>query len=245
MIYNEQIETRPMGDGRILNYLKIMDYHRCLDIGGVQRPWASKFVKTYLDIVSPKDWQEKYPGMYEPFPEIWNSKLILGNCEDDEFWIELLNDVNENGKYDFAICTQTLEHLLDPGRLLKKLPLVADRGYIATPSKIYELGRGRQITDEGLARCGLTGHFRGAFPHKWIFTIKEKRLWAFPKIGTLEMVDFGWEDKLKHYEPLEFGQLGFMWEDDIPVRIVNELDLGYPGPQIPIDFYRKELETGL
>ena len=245
MIYNERIESQPMGDQWILKYLEAKGYSRCLDIGGVQRPWAGKFVTTYVDIVSPEDWEKRYPGMYEQYPEIWDSKLILGDCEDSETWCELAEDIYENGKYDFIISTQMLEHLLDPGRFLKRLQLVADEGYIAVPNKFFELGRGRQITDEGIKRCGLTGNFRGAFPHRWIFTIKEKVLWAFLKVGTLEVVDFGWEDKLKHYEPLELGQLGFMWKNDIPVRIVNDLDIGFPGPQIPIDFYRKELETGL
>jgi len=83
MIYNEQIETQPMGDKRILDYLEAQNYHRCLDIGGVQRPWASKFVTTYVDMVKPEDWEKRYPGMYEPWPEIWDSGVLIGDCDDE------------------------------------------------------------------------------------------------------------------------------------------------------------------
>jgi len=245
MIYNEQIESRPMGDKKILDYLEAQNHHRCLDIGGVQRPFASKFVTTYVDMVKPGDWGKRYPGMYEPYPEIWNSKLILGDCETDTVWAELEQDVFENGKYDFAISSHMIEHLSDPEGFLGKLPLVANEGYIAVPNKVFELGRGREFSEEGLNRCKLIGYYRGAFPHRWIFTIKEKVLWGFPKLGAIEMVDFGFEDKLKHYKPLEFGQLGFMWKNDIPVRIVNDSDIGFPDPQTAVEFYRKELGSGL
>ena len=245
MIYNEQIETRPMGDKRILDYLEAHSYHRCIDFGGVQRPFASKFVTTYVDMVDPADWQKRYPDMYDSHPEIWDSKLILGDCETDTVWPELEQDVSENGKYDFAISSHMLEHLLNPERFLEKLPLIADEGYIAIPNKVFELGRGREYSEEGLNRCKLIGYYRGAFPHKWIFTIKEKVLWGFPKLGALEMMDFGFEDKLGHYKPLDYGQLSFMWKGDIPVRIVKDSDIGFPDPQQAIELYRRELEEGL
>ena len=59
------------------------------------------------------------------------------------------------------------------------------------------------------------------------------------------MMDFGFEDKLKHYEPVDYGQLGFMWKGDIPNRIVTDTDIGFPDPQQAVEFYRKELEGGL
>ena len=245
MIYNEQIETQPQGDKRILEYLKAQDYHRCLDIGGVHRPWASKFVTTYVDMVTPSDWEKRYSGMYEPYPEIWDSQIIQDDCEDNLTWSYLRQEVAKNGRYDFVISTHMIEHLTNPQRFLERLPLVADEGYIAIPNKVFELGRGREFSEEGLGRCKLIGYYRGAFPHRWIFTIKEKVLWAFPKLGALEMMEFDFEDKLKHYKPLEYGQLGFMWKNDIPVRIVDDTDIGFPDPQTAIEFYRKELEGGL
>ena len=245
MIYNEQIEPQSMGDKRVLEYLEAKGYYRCLDIGGVHRPWASRFVTTYVDMVKFEDWKKRYPDMYDPYPEVWKSRLIHGDCESDTVWSKLNQDVDDNGKFDFVICAQMLEHLSNPERFLELLPSVADEGFIAVPSKVVELGRGREFTDEGLSRCGMIGHYRGMFPHKWIFTIKERVLWGFPKISAIEMMDFGYEDKFKHYEPIHYGQLGFMWKNNIPVRIINDADIGFPDPQKAIELYRQELEHGL
>ncbi len=245
MIYDEQWEVQTDGDKRVLEYLEANSYHRCLDIGGVHRPWASKFVTTYVDMVTFEGWKKRYPDGFDIYPEVWSSKLIHGDCENDAVWRELVEDVGEHGKYDFVICSQVLEHLVNPQWFLERLPFVADEGYIAVPNKLFELGRGREFTDEGLERCGMSGYYRGAAPHRWIFTIKEKALWGFPKLGMLEFVKFGFEDKLKHHEPFNFGTLGFMWKDDIPVHIISDLDIDFPDPQEAIELYRRELEHGL
>ena len=243
MIYNAQIETRLDGDRQVIEYLEFKGYRNCIDFGGVQRPWASKYVSTYVDLVKPEDWEKRYPGMYDNHPEIWDAKIIQADCDDPKIW-EIL------GTYDFAISTHMLEHLSSPIQFLNQLPRVAHEGYIAVPNKIFELGRGREFSDEGLSRCGMIGYYRGAFPHRWIFTVrpdqyKRSILWAFPKLGAIEMMDFGFEDKLKHYEPVDYGQLGFMWEGEIPSRIVTDADIGFPDPQQAVEFYRKGLEGGL
>jgi SAM-dependent methyltransferase len=230
-----------MGDNRVLEYLKDKGYRRCIDFGGVQRPFASKYVTTYVDLVDPNDWGKRYPGMYEPFSEIWDSQIILGDCEDDETWAELENEIARNGKFDFAISSHMLEHLSDPKRFLKNLPKVADEGYIGIPNKVFELGRGREFTDEGIKRLGLTGSYRGAFPHKWIFTVVDGILWGLPKLGVLETVVFSFENLLKHYEPLDEGHLSIMWQHDLPVRFVTDRDIGFPDPTESINLYRNIL----
>ena len=245
MIISAQRETRPMGDRRVLYYLEQKGFYRCIDFGGVQRPWASKHVTTYVDLVSPKEWEKRYPGMYDDHPEIWESRLIQADCENLDTWALLADEVEQNGRFDFAISTHMVEHLMNPKAFFEMLPMVARQGYIGVPNKIFELGCGREFTEEGIERLGLTGTYRGAFPHRWISTIKDNVLWLFPKLGVLEYVNLGFEDTLKHYEPLEWGQLGFFWEDDIPVRLVTDADIGFPNPQAAIDFYRKELRDGL
>jgi len=245
LIFDAQIETRDMGDARVLAYLRENAFTNCIDIGGVQRPWAAKHVSTYVDLVRPEQWGNRYPGMYDACPEIWDAQIINRDCEKDETWDVLISIVGDYGKFDFAISAHMLEHLCDPAKFLERLPLIADQGYIGVPNKIFELGRGREFSDDGMARCGLNGSYRGAFPHKWIIDIKDGVVWLFPKLGALEYVDFRWEDKLHHYEPLDYGQLSFFWRDEIPFRMVTDKDIGFPDPQIGVEFYRNNLEGGL
>jgi len=245
LIIDAQIETRDMGDARVLEYLEAHGLRNCVDIGGVQRPWASRYVNMYVDLITPEEWKKNYPDMYDPYPEIWKSAVLVGDCDSDETWFKLMECVLEFGKFDFVICTQMAEHLSGPKKFFERLPMLADQGYVGVPNKCFELGRGREFSDEGVARCGLSGHYRGAFPHRWIYTIKEGVLWGFPKLSAVENIVFPFEDKLMHNQPLDYGQLGFFWEKEIPVRIVGDSDIGFPNPKIAIDFYRKELSAGL
>jgi len=237
LIYDAQIETRPDGDMRVLKYLEGNGYYNCIDFGGVQRPWAARHVTTYVDLTKPEDWEKRFPDMYDNYPEIWKSKVVNADIDRSDTWSQL-------GEYDFAISTHTLEHLANPSEFLRRLPRVASRGYIAIPNKVFELGRGREMTEEGLTRCGLIGFYRGAMPHRWIFTIKENVLWIFPKLGSLDLVEFPFEDELRHYKPIKDGQLGFMWEKDIPFRYVTDKDI-VPNPQRAIEFYKEHLNEGL
>ena len=246
MICGEQIETRDMGDMRVLAYLSTKQFRDCIDIGGVQRPWASKFVTTYVDMVEPVEWVKRYPDMYDGHPEIWTSHLLIGDIEDDKTWEELLTTVFADGKFDFVICTQMAEHLSNPKKFFERLPLLADEGYIGVPNKYFEMGRGREFSEEGLKRLGLTSSYRGAFPHRWVYTAKDGVLVGLPKLGGIEVMDFGPMEKgWKHYEPLEWGQLGFFWKKEIPTRIINDSDIGFPHPKTAIDLYRNILSEGL
>ena len=43
-----------------------------------------------------------------------------------------------DGSFDFVFCSHLLEHMDDPAALLQELQRVGRRGYIETPSKVYE-----------------------------------------------------------------------------------------------------------
>ena len=247
MIYDAQIETRDMGDKRVLDYLAAQCFRNCIDLGGVQRPWASKFVTTYVDLVEPIEWVKRYPDMYDAHPKIWTSAILQGDCEDDEIWFKLMQVVVECGLFDFVICTHMAEHLSNPKKFFERLPMLAKEGFIGVPNQAFEMGRGREFSEDALETLGLACSYRGAFPHRWIYTIdKEGKLIGLPKLGGIEVMDFGkMEKEWKHYEPLEWGQLGFFWMDEIPTRIINDSDIGFPHPQTAIDLYRKILGEGL
>jgi len=162
LIFN--IENKVVQRERVLDYLADNKFDRVADVGGSLDPWAKEFVTHYFDLVPPYD---KRP--------------------DAKFIIYDLNQTSIiRGRFDFVICTQMLEHTYNPDWSIYLLTRLGQHGFIDVPNKITELTKGVAFGDEGLNRCGLTDHFRGFTPHRWIFTIKENVLWCFPKINFLE-----------------------------------------------------------
>ena len=54
---------------------------------------------------------------------------------------ELLTYVTQNGKFDFCICTHTLEDIMNPIFVCEQIEKISNEGYIAFPSKYRELSR--------------------------------------------------------------------------------------------------------
>ena len=237
MIYDAKIESRAEGEKRVCDYLESKGYYNCIDFGGVTKPWASKFVKAYVDLVTPKEWSEFFPNMYKDTPEIWDAKIHKGSVEGK------IRNMVAIPKYDFAICSHLVEHLMDPARFVNTLRWVAKEGFIAVPSKYFELGRGRRFSDKGLQELGLSRNFRGGIPHRWIFTFRDRKLWAFPKLPFIEAMEFDWVTDGPQ-EPATM-QLGFMWKHNVDVTIIDDTMFGHPNQKPVIDYYREELPKGL
>lgn len=160
-------------------------------------------------------------------------------------WRNILDWVNLNGKFDFSICTQTLEHVANINCALNFLSRIAIRGFVSVPSKYTELKKGVSYGDEGLSRCNMNAHYRGFLPHRWIFTVRqngisEEVLWAFPKLNFIEYMNLPWVDKWE-----SSCELSFEWENSIPLIEINDTFLDHPDPQKAIDFYYNNLQEGL
>lgn len=215
-----------MKDGKqaIFDYLKEKKFERVLDVGGAMFPRADEFVTHYFDI-----------------QEIPNKNCFVGdvcNLEDWEAFISF------EGKFDFVICTQTIEDIRDPHMVLKQLESIAKEGFISVPCKHAELCKEIECsTMEDMECWGIEGLYRGYFHHRWIFTVKDNTLWAIPKLAFIDYLKgLEWatlENKNKY-----FHELSFRWMGDIPFKIINDDFLGPDGLTV-FNMYRETLKEGI
>jgi hypothetical protein len=128
------------------------------------------------------------------------------NLEDKSTWDELLGYVNSNGKFDFSICSHTLEDIFNPLDLIELLTKISKSGFVATPSKY----------DEFLFLYNNT--YRGNAHHKQFFDITDNELIIFPKFSWIEN-DIRSDEILKYNKGTE---ISFFWENEIPVKIFGQ-----------------------
>jgi hypothetical protein len=128
------------------------------------------------------------------------------NLEDKNTWTSLLNYVEENGKFDFSICSHTLEDIFNPLDLISLLEIISYRGFIAMPSKYDEFS------------FLFENKYRGNAHHKQFFDVVDNKLIVYPKFSWIET-----NTKSDSIVNLDKGrELRFFWETDIPVNIFGE-----------------------
>ena len=114
----------------IVDYLKILKEtnpnYKIIDVGGTYEGWSWSLLDAIVDINECKD---------------KSIKQFQFNICDHDSWSEILEYVKENGKFDFVICSHTLEDLSNPLLVTQQLNKIAKSGYIAIPSKFIELSR--------------------------------------------------------------------------------------------------------
>jgi hypothetical protein len=141
-------------------------------------------------------------------------KVFKVNLNYESDWKTVERYVEENGKFDFCICSHTLEDLALPALTLKMMPKIAKEGFIATPSKYAELSR---VADQP---------WLGYIHHRWIYTFKNGVYIAAPKLNFIEHVP----ELLKIGNPdRTIYELSFFWKDDIDFQILNN---DYLGPTV-------------
>lgn len=191
MIYNVsygQINDR----GEVLDYLKEQKFTTVIDIGAAKNPWAGTYITHTVDIV-------------DTAPQFQQFK---GNICEESVWQKAIEYCElKNSKFDFAICTHTLEDILNPFFVAKKMSLIAKEGFVAMPSKWADLSRGPHHA------------WKGWMHHRWVFDVIDGTLVCVPKLPYMEYIG-------TDYFIGKPEEIRFYWKETLPVRILNDDFIG-------------------
>jgi hypothetical protein len=172
----------------VLDFLETKKFTNVIDVGASYNPWAGDHVTHVVD-----------------FKKIDGYINFTGNICEELVWDEISNT---NINFDFSICTHTLEDILNPHFVSKKLQKHSDGGFIAVPSKWVELSHNGPL-------------WKGWLHHRWLFDVIDDTLVLVPKLPYLEYIDTSvFKDKP--------SELRFFWEESLPVKILNDDFIG-PG----------------
>lgn len=163
---------------------------KVIDIGG-----ANSFAAYTLDAVV---------DIREPLVKAKHNFVF--NSEDPSAWTPVIDHVVKFGKWDYAICTHTLEDLNNPILTAAYIQEIAKRGLIVVPSKFRELSK---FNHGGF-------DIRGFVHHRWIWDILDGKLTAWPKQNFIEVMDLNLPDADFQEE------LIIEWEGSIDMRYINE-----------------------
>jgi hypothetical protein len=233
MIYNVKIS-----DGNRDNIINLINERRksgsftVVDVGGSVEGWSASVVNAIVDF-------------NDPIVKTDNIMHFKFDITHPDGWIKILEYVKINGKFDFCICTHTLEDIMNPGYVCEQISKISKEGYIAVPSKHCELSKfeayyvfpnkfrqGDSVTTE------FVGH-RGYMHHRWIFTIHNNNFVGFPKIGYLDKADIF--DRVADNNS-EINDLSFFWKDSVSVEYINNNYLG-PCSWNIVSFYDNLLDS--
>jgi hypothetical protein len=250
MIYNVQINNGNRSS--LINYInknKIYEKFTVIDIGGTMGGWSEPYIDALVDFNEQKE-DPILEKLEESEKETKKRKPLFFNCDitHPNSWTPILEYVKENGKFDFCICTHTLEDIMNPGFVCEQICKIAKEGYIAFPSKYRELCRNMD---------NQMHNYRGYIHHRWIFTVKKEenikneeenqeenqckiqKLVAFPKINYLDSeIKF---DQIANPDN-DCCDLNFFWKENIELEYLNNNFLG-PNVAAVLKYYDKLLES--
>jgi len=198
----------------VKNQKKLNPNYRVVDIGGYASGWSSEITDAIIDI--------NYTD---------NNKFIQfnGNICYSNIWMTVMKEyVDKNGKFDFSICTHTLEDIASPKFVCDWIEKISDEGFIAMPSKYIELSK----------KC--EGYSRGYMHHRWIFNHENNIIKAYPKLPFLEHYPLC--DKISDKWILgENDELQWFWKEKTGLTVMNEDFCGPTAEQV-IAYYNTLLD---
>jgi hypothetical protein len=180
--------------GELRDYVKKLikeNNYTSIDIGATARFWSYPECKTVVDSY--------------PVPE--NDVLYFNvNIENMNDWTSVFEYVEKNGKFDYSICSHTMEDVFNPLELATILQKISKRGYIAIPSKFNEFTK------------LFSNQYRGDAHHKQFFDIVDDTLMVFPKFNWIETDDRS-DLILNNYVA---NELTLFWEDELPIKVFGD-----------------------
>lgn len=204
--YREELWGRP----QVLEYVRNLKLQNSkftlIDIGASWNHFSTEFLTHTFDL-NPHN----IPNVHD----------FRGDINDHEDWQQIFDYVEKHGKFDFCNCTHTLEDIAYPIAALKYMPRIAKEGFIAVPSKYWELQRRDRL--------------RGGHHHRWIFDNKDGVLLAYPKINLIEYMQ-RYDDLDSEIQKNSNLELRIQWKDTIDFAVINNDYLG-PTFQDVINMY--------
>jgi len=182
--------------------------YKTIDIGASAQFWSYPECKFVADIV---EIQEE------------GVKFFNFNIQNKDTWGELISYVEEHGKFDFSICSHTLEDVLTPVDLLNLLPKISKRGYIAVPSKFDEFSF---LWDN---------KYRGNAHHKQIIDVKDEMICIYPKYPFIEV--YGESDEI--LKSSQGKELVVFWDIDIPYKFFSQNNIFHSDGELISEFYKQ------
>lgn len=182
--------------------------YKTIDVGASLQFWSYPECKFVADIVK---------------IDHEDVKFFDFNIQNKNTWTELLEYVETNGKFDFSICSHTLEDVINPTELLDILPKISNKGYIAIPSKFDEFS------------FLWENKYRGNAHHKQIIDIKNNEICIYPKFSFIEVLEG--TDKL--LETNQGRELVIFWEKEIPYKFFAQDKIFYSDKDLINEFYNQ------
>tara|TARA_Y100000361_G_scaffold118134_1_gene109422 strand:- start:11153 stop:12805 length:1653 start_codon:yes stop_codon:yes gene_type:complete len=200
----------------VISYVKLQKQKKpnfkVIDIGGTAEytSWSYPIIDYIVDINPPVNNDS-------------NIQFFQMNVNFESQWDKLFKFVEANGKFDFCIASHIIEDISLPEVLIQNIGKIAKEGFIGVPSKYNEL-----------AKHG-DNKYIGSIHHRWIYTIKNSKLFTYPKINFIDTDDR--LTKIGSNAP-HLWDFSFFWQNSISVDIINN---NYLGPTVDsvIGYYQQ------
>ena len=213
---NLMIKYQPAGTGaqialaHIQHMRQLNPNYSVIDIGGHREGWSKQVANLIVDIQSPAS--ETTIPLDICMPWAWDQLQAL---------VEIRGE-----KFDYAICTHTLEDIYDPIITLRRLSWIAHKGIITMPSLRTELSHVENAS------------WLGYIHHRWIFDQVDQKMLVMPKLPFLEA---------RYHNQIQFlpecFEISYEWHKQIPFVILS--DNYFPSAEAIINMYDHHIAQSL